>query len=105
MRESGNAMKTLTIAMPIIDTCAATNCSYNVDESCQARAITVGDGIHAGCDTFVQTSNRVPAHSREAGVGACKVEACRHNRNLECEAPSIKLELHSGHADCATFEQ
>ena len=88
-------MKTLTIAMPTIAACAATNCSYTVDESCQARAITVGDGIHPGCDTFVQTSHRVPANSRVAGVGACKVEACRHNRDLECEAASIELELHA----------
>lgn len=95
----------LTIEMSTISACAATACSYNVDEECHALAITVGSGIHPSCDTYVEASRHVTAHGDPAGVGACKVEVCRHNRELECAAPVINVQRHSEHADCVTFER
>ena len=95
----------LTIEMPPIDACDASTCAYNVDRKCHARAITIGDGIHPACDTFVTTANHVPDRPDPAGVGACKVDVCRHNRDLECEAAAIKVAPHGQHADCATFDR
>jgi hypothetical protein len=42
-----------TIEMPDVDGCDATECAYNMKGDCHARAITVGDGVHPGCDTRV----------------------------------------------------
>jgi hypothetical protein len=94
----------LNVLMSTVDACAATTCAYNIDRECHARAITIGDGVHPACDTFIEMEHHVSPHSPPTGVGACKVEVCRHNRELECEAPSIRLELHDLHADCATFK-
>ena len=94
-----------TIEMPKIDTCEATGCAYNVERACHARAITVGHGVHPGCDTYVVTGRHVPDRSDTAGVGACKVEVCKHNRDLECTASSIRVDVNDDQVECETFEQ
>lgn len=91
------------LEMPQVSACAVRRCAYNAEGRCHAKAITVGDGVHPGCDTFVRTDH----HTHEpsiAGVGACKVEACRHNRDLECAARRIRVEHDAGGARCATYE-
>jgi hypothetical protein len=40
---------------------------------------------------------------QHAGVGACKVSACRYNQDYECAAEAIRVGLHQDHADCLTF--
>lgn len=95
----------LTIVMPDVRACSVTECAYNGEGDCHARAITVGDGIHPACDTFCPSDTHVGAPSHPAGVGACKVSACVHNRDLECEAEAIQVDHHNAHADCITFEQ
>ena len=94
----------LTLDIPNVSECEATACAYNVDRQCHARAITVGDGVHAACDTFLASESHVRDSAGPAGVGACKVSACRHNEDLECRASSIRIGIHEQHADCATFE-
>jgi hypothetical protein len=93
-----------TLELPSVADCAVRECAYNMTGSCRARAITIGDGIHPACDTFLRTASE---HSDEpdasAGVGACKISGCRHNRSLECSAPSIRVGYHSDHPDCLTF--
>ena len=83
--------------------CAATACAYNIDGGCHARAITVGDGAHPMCDTFLATGSHCSGSSARAGVGACKVSECRNNQDYECQAERIRLGSHEGHADCMTF--
>lgn len=95
----------MNIEMSTVDACAATACAYNVEQSCQARAITIGEGMHPSCDTFVEAGRHVHVTPEPAGVGACKVEVCRFNNDLECSAASIQVERHSQHADCATFDR
>lgn len=90
------------LEMPNVEACEVTSCAYNVEESCRARAITVGHGIHAACDTFFIASPHASAQ-QQAGVGACKVSACRYNADYECAAPAIRVGLHENHADCTTF--
>ncbi len=92
----------LTVIMPAIEGCEAHSCAFNQNGGCHARAITVGDGTHAQCDTFVGTQPHT-ASTERAGVAACKVVACRYNRDLECGAESIRMQRHRSHADCATF--
>ena len=94
----------LTIDMPAVSACEATNCAYNVVGTCNARAITVGNQVHAACDTFLFDAEHVGPRTESAGVGACKMSGCRHNRDFECEAPSIHVGMHADHADCLTFE-
>lgn len=95
-----------TIEMPDVSACSALSCAYNVEATCRARAITVGDGVHPGCDTFTQSQRHTPAETPVAGVGACKVAICKYNRNLECEASSIQVDAEEGpeSACCSTFE-
>ena len=93
----------ITLEMPDVQACDASSCAYNVEQSCHARAITIGEGIHAACDTFFASDRHAPNTSSRAGVGACKVTGCLHNSDLECSAAAIRVARHDGHADCMTF--
>ena len=93
----------MTLDISAVDSCAVASCAYNVDESCHARAITVGDGLHPGCDTFFRADRHVGHAGATAGVGACKVTNCQHNSDLECGAGTIRVTVHENHADCATY--
>jgi len=93
-----------TVEMPSVSDCAVRDCAYNITGSCRARAITIGDGLHPACDTFLRTvDERCDDSVASAGVGACKVSGCRHNRGLECSAPSVHVGYHGDHPDCLTF--
>lgn len=94
----------IMIDMPAVGACSVTECAYNNDSKCHAKAITVGNGAHPGCDTFLgggvdHTQLRVTA-----GVGACKVTGCRHNAELECMADSIEVGIQQRVANCLTYE-
>lgn len=95
-----------TIEMPDVSACSVLSCAYNVGASCRAKAITVGDGVHPGCDTFTESQRHTPADTPVAGVGACKVAVCKYNRDLECAAHSIQVDAEEGDPTpyCSTFE-
>lgn len=95
----------ITIEMPNVSACEVTDCAYNADGNCHARAITVGDGVHAACDTFLPSTAHTRQVLRIAGVGACKVTGCVHNDDYECQASAIRVGRHEQHADCKTFER
>lgn len=90
--------------MPSVAECGASECAYNVDGGCNARAITIGDGVHPGCDTFFVAS-RHSRSLRKAGVGACKVVGCRHNDDFECQATAIRVDHQANAVACTTFEK
>lgn len=95
-------MTTKTLEMPDVAACDAKECAYNKSGQCHARAITVGDGVHPGCDTFLQSDE----HSRRpegAGVGACKVTGCKHNDDFECQAREIRVGRRQDKVECLTF--
>ncbi|MCW8194479.1 DUF1540 domain-containing protein [Proteobacteria bacterium 005FR1] len=96
-------MKLIAVEMPEVKSCVATSCVYNIDESCNARAITVGDGSEADCDTYYHGSSHTNKHY-EAGVGACKVSSCRYNDDWECQADAISVGAMQQSAVCETFE-
>jgi hypothetical protein len=90
--------------IPRIQTCEATECSYNTNRSCHAVAITVGDSSMAHCDTFFSRSRKGGIESINAGVGACKMESCKFNTDLECSAEQgINISSKSGQAMCSTY--
>lgn len=93
----------ITIEAPSVLACEATQCAYNVGQSCHARAITIGDGAHPACDTFISTEDHVHSTGTIAAVGACKVTACQYNDDLECSAEGVRVGTHESHADCVTF--
>lgn len=93
----------MTIEMPQVSACSATECAYNVNDQCHARAITVGDGTHPGCDTFIGSDRHTRDSQRTAGVGACKVTGCSHNDDFECMADSIDVGIRGGSVDCLTY--
>jgi hypothetical protein len=96
------AMK-FVIEMPGVASCAVRQCAYNLEGACHAKAITVGDGVHPGCDTYLRSRRHTEAHTA-AGVGACKVQNCRHNRDLECSAPEVRVDRRGGTPVCVTYE-
>lgn len=96
-------MKQMSIEMPLVSECSVAECAYNTDSCCHARAITVGDGVHPGCDTFALLGMHSTAKQRMAGVGACKVAACRHNEDLECMADEIHVGRASSDVTCLTY--
>lgn len=97
-------MTQLTIDMPTVAVCSAAECAYNAGNACHARAITVGDGVHPGCDTFLAAEPHARNRERHAGVGACKLPSCRHNDDYECTAEQIEVGRQPGHAvSCLRF--
>jgi hypothetical protein len=93
----------LTIDMPIVAECTASECVYNLNKACHARAITIGDGVHPGCDTFLGAKRHASETGRTAGVGACKVTACMHNDDYECSAPTISVGYMGKDIQCLSF--
>lgn len=88
--------------MPSVTACTIGDCAYNIGNACHALAITIGEGKHPLCDTFFNSLMRGGANET-AGVGACKVTACRHNREFECSAPDIRVGGANYHGSCLTF--
>jgi hypothetical protein len=86
------------LEMPRVSECSVTACSYNHD-GCHAFAITVAE--EATCATFVEIPTKGGVDS-SGFVGACQEATCRHNVDLECQAPAIQVG--AGSADCQTFE-
>ena len=93
----------ILIEMPLIKRCDVAECSYNLDSTCHAKAITVGDGVSPGCDTFMQAGSHVRNKQIKAGVGACKVGGCGHNADFECTAESISVSQEAGKVMCMTY--
>lgn len=92
--------------LPKVKVCDVTECCYNRNKECHAGAIQVGDAgptNHPACDTFTQGGNKCGVDRDSGNIGACKVQVCTFNNNLECNAPNIHVGHHSGHADCMTF--
>ncbi|HEY3356042.1 MAG TPA: DUF1540 domain-containing protein [Polyangia bacterium] len=91
----------MAIQLSKIAMCEAKQCAYNRQGECHAAAVTIGDGMHPMCDTFM--AGKQGGVPETGAVGACKVADCRFNQSLECGAGKIELGLHDGHADCRTF--
>jgi len=103
IRQPEVIMKQISIEMPEVAQCSINECAYNSDNCCHARAITIGDGIHPGCDTFLGTGAHSKAKQRNAGVGACKVSACQYNDDYECMADQITVGHASNSVCCLTY--
>jgi hypothetical protein len=88
--------------LPPVQDCSVNSCSYNSDSACHAGAITIA-GDHAHCGTFVEISFRAGL-DRSGLVGACHRSDCRHNQQLECSAPGIRVGSGADAADCLTYE-
>lgn len=93
----------MPLAMSKITGCEARDCSYNMNGQCHTIAITVGDEGCAMCDTYTKYENKGGASDVIGAVGACREADCLYNQSLECNAGSIKVGMHSGHADCVTY--
>ncbi len=91
------------VNMSKVSECKASECAYNLDLTCHAIAITVGDGDRPMCDTFFKTEMRKTVKGT-AGVGACKVSDCRHNLDFECAASTIRVGTMGANGACLTFE-
>jgi hypothetical protein len=89
-----------------IMSCDETDCAYNKHNACHTLAITVGgpNDPCPNCDTFMQTSQKGGLLDVQGGIGACKVESCSYNQQLECAAPSVKIGVHQSHPDCLTYK-
>lgn len=96
-------MAQVTNEMPVVSKCEIRNCSYNVNNNCHAKAITIGDESNPGCDTFFDTATHNRETKRMAGVGACKVSECQYNDDFECTAESISVGVAKGKINCLTF--
>lgn len=96
-------MKKITIEMPVVKKCTADECAYNLDNNCHARAITIGDSIHPGCDTFLAGEHHAKSAGQIAGIGACKTAGCKFNDDFECMADSIQVGMIKSEANCKTY--
>lgn len=96
-------MKIITIETPLVLECSVTECTYNLNNNCHARAITIGDGVHPSCDTFFGSRHHTKAAMRTAGIGACKIEACQFNDDFECMTENIRVGRSKDEISCLTF--
>lgn len=93
----------MTIEMPVVRGCSVDRCAFNQDASCHAKAITIGDGVNPGCDTFADVDTAPANLDETAGVGACKVTSCEHNSDLACTANAIRVAQQQDTPKCTTF--
>ena len=93
----------MTLEMPQVRQCAISECAYNTEQVCHAKAITIGDQILPMCDTVLKSSTHV-AEKQMAGVGSCKVSGCSHNEDFECQAQSISVDRSAADILCMTYE-
>jgi hypothetical protein len=93
------------IEMPTVTDCTVSACAYNLSQACKAKAITIGAISEPKCDTFFQSSIHTGIKDITAGVGACKMNDCSFNEELECTAQNIKVGMKNGNADCLTFQK
>lgn len=91
--------------MPEVKKCDVSNCGYNLNSSCHAKAITIGDYSNPGCDTFLDINGHIKHTMRIAGVGACKVSECKYNSDYECSAKNIAVGYREGNVNCLTFSK
>jgi len=96
-------MKIIAVEMPKVASCQTVECVYNKKYTCNARAITVGDGIEPRCDTFFSADQHV-RKQQTAGVGACKVSSCRFNEEYECQADQIVMGTLDNITRCKTYK-
>lgn len=93
----------IMVEMPLIKKCDADECVYNVRTACHAKAITIGDSVHPGCDTYMKASGHIRNSGIKAGVGACKVSGCSYNTDFECSAESINVSQQRGMVNCMAY--
>lgn len=93
----------VTVDMPPIRSCDASQCAFNAGDMCHARAITVGDGETPHCDTYFRHDPHVRDVHRTAGVGACKVSQCVYNDDYECIADAVDVGSRNGEVYCLSF--
>lgn len=93
----------ITIEMPQVSACEVTECAYNLNRDCHARAITIGDGVHPGCDTYLRSTAHASHYQDLAGVGACKVIGCQFNEEFECMAENIRVGIKGSEINCLTY--
>ena len=93
----------MTIEMPIVARCTVAECAYNSGTGCHARAVTVGDGSNPGCDTFLPGTRHTHDTASVAGVGACKVDSCKFNKDFECTTERINVGSYHSKVLCLTY--
>ena len=98
-------MKKITIEMPVVSQCNANQCGYNLDNTCHAKAITIGDANNPNCDTFLEANHHNKENRRIAGVGACKVGICKFNTDFECTVGNIIVGFTGQKITCLTFSK
>lgn len=99
----GGQVEKVSLEMPLVKNCSATECAYNRNQNCHAKAITVGDTITPHCDTFFNSNTHNKETKRIAGVGACKVSGCQYNNDFECTASGIMVGPNQGSVNCLTY--
>ena len=87
----------------IVQSCKVEGCSFNSHSKCHALAVTIGDGTHPRCDTFVQEGSDSGMET-STRVGACKVVSCVNNKKLICKAGFIDVIFNNDHPHCNKFQ-
>ncbi len=94
------------MAMSKITKCEMASCDYNIDNTCHATAITIGDGERPACSTFCRFMTK---NKREdlgaAGVGACRVSSCIYNSYMRCQAADISIGCTQNRPQCAMYRR
>ena len=98
----------ISVEMPAVAACGVSECAYNTESACHARAITVGNQVQPECDTYFNlgqsTHDHVKATQRLAGVGACKMFNCRFNEDFECMAEEVSVGFNGDMVSCLTYQ-
>jgi len=94
----------MSMEMPRINDCTARDCSYNRTLTCHTPAITVGKQEKQICVTYLKSELPGGDDSVIAGIVACKIYMCLHNRDLVCAAESLQVRLKEGHPVCQTYK-
>jgi hypothetical protein len=84
--------------------CSVTECYYNQERLCTARAITVGSE-KALCETWMNAEKQHSPKQNSALVGACHIGDCQYNQSFYCHATEdISVDKIDNKAQCSTYK-
>ncbi|GFE68885.1 DUF1540 domain-containing protein [Chroococcus sp. FPU101] len=85
--------------------CDAINCTYNLEQQCDAGAIKVTfENKLAECYTYTQEPEKVKQVEIEVGeVSQCDVIDCTYNHGQKCMAETINVTYLDNVARCVTY--
>lgn len=90
--------------IPTVRDCETLSCDFNNSWRCHAKTVTVGGLDTPTCKSFKSTAAQNRDTQVLPGVTDCELHMCLRNKNLKCDAYSIKVRMRNDQPCCVSFK-